>query len=71
MTTTQIEDIRSAIARFFIKAGPGQSLALPFCTDLWKDETGRLHMQHNGISRSLFNETSDDIVAKLIRWGRA
>ena len=71
MTTSQAEALRSTIARFFVHATPGQSLALPFCTDLWKDENGRLHLQHNGASTSLFNETSDDIVDRLMRWSKA
>jgi hypothetical protein len=71
MTAIQIEDLRSSIARFFVQATPGQSLALPFCADLWKDENGRLHIQHNGIASALFNETSDDIVSRLIRWSKA
>jgi hypothetical protein len=70
MTALQVEDLRSSIARFFVRATPGQSLALPFCTDLWKDENGRLHLQRNGVSTSLFNETSDDIVDRLIRWSK-
>jgi hypothetical protein len=71
MTPLQVEDLRSSIAGFFVRATPSQSLALPFCTDLWKDRHGRLHLQHNGASTSLFNETSDDIVDRLIRWSKA
>lgn len=71
MTASQINSLTTSIARFMTVAGPGRCLALPFCTDMWKDDNGRLFMQHNGISWALTNETSDDIVAKIVRWGRA
>lgn len=70
MTPAQIESLKTSIARFIAIGSPGRCLSLPFCTDMWKDNNGRMFMQHNGISWALYNETSDDIVAKLVRWSK-
>jgi hypothetical protein len=70
MTTAQIEFLTSSIARFIAIGNPGETLALPFGTGMWRDETGRLFMHRNGHGCALYNETSDDIIAKLIRWSR-
>jgi len=71
MTSSFIEDqLLSIVAAFMVESKPGDVLALPAGAMLCKREDGRLMLGRNNISWTLFNETSDDIVAKIIRWGK-
>lgn len=71
MTSSFAEDqLLSIVARFMVEGRPGDVLALPAGAMLCKRQDGRLVLGRNSISWTLFNETSDDIVAKIIRWGK-
>jgi hypothetical protein len=58
------------VARFICEAKPGDELLLPSMAAMRKREDGRLMLGRNGSFWTLFNETSDDIVAKIERWGK-
>ena len=71
MTSSFIEDqLLSLVAAFMVEGEPGDVLLLPALTTLCKREDGRLMLGRNGTFWTLFNETSDDIVAKIIRWSK-
>ena len=72
MTSSYFQDqLLSIVARFIVEALPGQELLLPSMAALRKDQDGRLMMGRNGSFWPLHDETSDDIVARIVRWGQA
>jgi hypothetical protein len=71
MTSSFFKDqLLSLVAAFIAEGKPGQELLLPSMAALRKREDGRLMLGRNGAFWTCFNETSDDIVAKIERWGR-
>ena len=61
----------SLVARFIVEGKPGATLLLPSFAWLRKRDDGRMLMGRDGsIGSLLFNETSDDIVAMIVRWGK-
>ena len=68
----QSEDqLHSLIARFMVEAKPGARLDLPSIAFLEKRGDGRIILGRDGfIGTLLFNETSDDIMARIIRWSK-
>lgn len=71
MTSSFFKDqLLSIVAAFIVEGKPGDELLLPSLVTLCKREDGRLMMGRNGTFWALFNETSDDIVAKIERWNK-
>jgi hypothetical protein len=71
MTSSFFKDqLISIVAAFICESKPGDELLLPSMAALRKREDGRLMMGRNGTFWTCFNETSDDIVAKIERWNR-
>lgn len=71
MTSSFIQDqLLSLVAAFIVEGKPGEKLLLPSMAVLCKREDGRLMLGRNGTFWTCFNETSDDIVAKIVRWGK-
>lgn len=71
MTSSFLKDqLLSLVAAFIAEAKPGDELLLPSMAALRKRPDGRLMMGRNGSFWTLFNETSDDIVAKIERWNK-
>ena len=68
MTTLSQDQLLSIVAKFMNEANPGDRLLLPANTELRVRGDGRLMMGRNGSLWTLFNETSDDIVHKIVRW---
>lgn len=72
MTSSYLQDqLLSIVARFIVEALPGEELVLPAKASLRKNEDGRLLMGRNGSFWPLHDETSDDIVARIVRWKEA
>ncbi len=64
------DQLLSLVAHFIVEAKPGDEIVLPSMAALRKRESdGRLMMGRNGSFWPLFDATSDDIVAKIERWG--
>lgn len=71
MTSSFIQDqLLSIVARFIVEGVPGEELLLPSMAALRKNDDGRLMMGRNGSFWPLHDETSDDIVARIVRWGK-
>jgi len=68
MTTLSQDQLLSMVAEFMNEANPGDRLLLPANTELCVRGDGRLMMGRNGSLWTLFNETSDDVVYKIVRW---
>ena len=65
------DQLLSLVARFIVEGEPGATLLLPSLAWLRKRDDGRMLMGRDGsIGSLLFNETSDDIVAMIVRWGK-
>jgi hypothetical protein len=65
------DQLLSLIARFIVEGKPGATLLLPSLAWLRKRDDGRMLMGRDGsIGSLLFNETSDDIVDMIVRWGK-
>ena len=65
------DQLHSLIARFMVEAKPGARLDLPSTAFLEKRGDGRIILGRDGfIGTLLFNETSDDIMARIIRWSK-
>jgi hypothetical protein len=65
------DHLLSIVAEFIVEGKPGATLLLPSSTWLRKRDDGRMLMGRDGsIGSLLFNETSDDIVAMIVRWGK-
>jgi len=71
MTSSFFKDqLLSIVAAFIVEGEPGDELLLPSMAALRKRADGRLMMGRNGTFWTCFNETSDDIVAKIERWNK-
>ena len=70
MTTFSQDQLLSMVAEFMNEANPGDRLLLPANAELRVRGDGRLMMGLNGSLWTLFNETSDDVVYKIVRWGK-
>ena len=68
MTTLSQDQLLSIVAKFMNEANPRDRLLLPANAELRVRGDGRLMMGRNGSLWTLFNETSDDIVYKIVRW---
>ena len=65
------DQLHSLIARFMVEAKPGARLDLPSLAFLEKRGDGRIILGRDGfIGTLLFNETSDDIMARIVRWSK-
>lgn len=76
------DQLLSLVARFIVEGKPGATLLLPSLAWLRKRDDGRMLMGRentigtmimgydNSIGSLLFNETSDDIVATIVRWSK-
>ena len=71
MTALLQDQLLSIVAGFIVEGKPGTTLLLPSLAWLRKRDDGRMLMGRDGsIGSLLFNETSDDIVATIVRWGK-
>ena len=71
MTTLLQDQLLSTVASFIVEGKPGTTLLLPSLAWLRKRDDGRMLMGRDGsIGGLLHNETSDDIVAMIVRWGK-
>lgn len=71
MTAILQDQLLSIVAEFIVEGKPGATLLLPSLAWLRKRDDGRMLMGRDGfIGGLLFNETSDDIVAMIVRWGK-
>ena len=71
MTALLQDQLFSIVAGFIVEGKPGTTLLLPSLAWLRKRDDGRMLMGRDGsIGSLLFNETSDDIVAIIVRWGK-
>lgn len=65
------DQLHSLIARFMTEAQPGARLSLPSIAFLEKRGDGRIILGRDGfIGTLLFSETSDDIMARIVRWSK-
>lgn len=68
------DQLLSLVAAFIVEGKPGATLLLPSLAWLRKTDSGRILMGRDNdgcIGTFLYNETSDDIVARIKRWSRA
>lgn len=65
------DQLHSLIARFMVEAKPGARIELLSIAFLEKRGDGRIILGRNGFMGTLlFNETSDDIMARIVRWSK-
>ena len=76
------DQLLSLVARFIVEGKPGATLLFPSLAWLRKRDDGRMLMgrentvgimitgRDNSTGTLLHNETSDDIVARIVRWSK-